>query len=99
MRACQLLILAVAAGYITAAPVPNWLGLATLDGRDAIQLAEECNVIGPGVNVLVFDDGAVQAIDPIQGPAPVLCTIVQRIRMSDTPCAQNASGACDVAFS
>jgi hypothetical protein len=55
--------------------------------------------VTPGVNVIVLDDGALQPIDPISGPAPQACTIVLRVHVSDVPCAQNAAGECDVAYS
>ncbi len=86
-------------GYITGAPVPNWLGLATPAGRDAIQLAAGCAAVTHGVNVVVLDDSALQPVDPITGPAPQVCTIVQRVHVSDVPCALNPAGECDVAYS
>ena len=94
------LVVAVAvAGYVTAAPVPDWLGLATPAGRDAIQLSAGCSAVVPGMNVLILDDDVLQPIDPIEGLMPKTCTLVQRVHMSDIPCARNAQAACDVAFS
>ncbi len=87
------------AGYVTGAPVPNWLGLATLGGRDAILLGDGCGDVVPGVNVLVDEDGALQIVDPVRGVQADMCTLVQRVHMSDAPCAQNGAGVCDVAFS
>ena len=92
-------VLLSVAGYVTGAPVPNWLGLATLGGRDAIQLGEGCEDVVPGVNVLVHEDGALQIVDPVRGAQADRCTLVQRVHMSDAPCAQNGAGVCDVAFS
>jgi hypothetical protein len=85
--------------YVTGAPVPEWLGLATLGGRDAIQLGEGCADVVPGVNVVVDDDGALQVIDPVRGMGPLLCEVVNRVHMSDVPCATSRQGVCDVAFS
>jgi hypothetical protein len=99
MTPCVLIVLAVAAAYVTGAPVPNWLGLATSDGRDAIQLGDGCLGLTPGVNVLVDDDGSLRAVDPVTGPAPQSCVVVQRVHVSDMPCAQNPAGVCDVSFS
>jgi hypothetical protein len=92
-------VFSAVSGYVTGAPVPNWLGLATPEGRDAVQLADGCDSMSPGTNVIVYDDGALQALDPIRGPVAQVCAVVQRVHMSDVPCAQNAAGACDVAFS
>jgi hypothetical protein len=86
-------------GYVTNAPVPRWLGLATLGGRDAIQLGDGCATVVPGVNVLIEDNGELQVVDPIKGVQPTACVVVNRIHMSDTPCATSQVGVCDVAFS
>jgi hypothetical protein len=86
-------------GYVTGAPVPQWLGLATLTGRDAIQLGEGCADVAPGVNVLLEDDNELQVVDPIKGVEPDTCEVVQRVHMSNVPCATSRLGVCDVAFS
>jgi hypothetical protein len=85
--------------YITAAPIPDWLGLATSSGRDAIQLGDGCAGVLPGVNVIQVEADEVQVVDPLRGLQPETCTILQRLHMSDVPCATNTSGACDIAFS
>jgi len=86
-------------GYLTSAPIPEWLGLATLGGRDAIQLGDGCLNVVPGVNVLLDDGRELQVVDPIKGVQPTTCAVVQRIHMSDVPCATSQLGVCDVAFS
>jgi len=88
-----------ASGYVTGAPVPEWLGLATLAGRDAIQLGEGCADVVPGVNVVVDEDGELQVVDPINGLRPSGCEVLNRIHVSDVPCATGRMGVCDVAFS
>ena len=98
-QVAHALVLVAMVGYVTGAPVPNWLGLATLAGRDAIQLGDGCQGVVPGVNVLVDADGALQVVDPVRGVQTGMCTLVQRVHMSDAPCAQNGVGVCDVAFS
>jgi hypothetical protein len=85
-------------GYLTGAPVPDWLGLATASGRDAIAFGEGCATAGPGVNVIILDSDHVQVVDPLAGPRPGACTLTTRVRMSDVPCARNPAGLCDVAF-
>lgn len=91
------------AAYVTGAPVPGWLGLATTEGRDAIELGDDCQNIEPGVNVvqLMSDpfDLTLQMVDPILGPQADRCVVVKRLHMSDTPCARDPAGSCDVAFS
>jgi hypothetical protein len=86
-------------GYITGAPVPDWLGLATLDGRDAIQLGDNCDGVVPGVNVVLLDDGDLQLVNPPNGDTSEPCEVVTHLHMSDVPCARDPTGACDVAFS
>jgi hypothetical protein len=85
-------------GYLTGAPVPDWVGLATPGGRDAIMLGEGCETAAPGVNVVMLDSDHVQVVDPFLGVLPVPCTLARRMHMSDVPCAHNPAGACDVAF-
>ncbi len=94
--------------YVTGAPVPDWLGLATQSGRDAIRLGDGCTSVAPGVNVLeslaqVSDDEPIdltlQVVDPVLGIQAEVCTVVQRLHMSDVPCARNAELVCDVAHS
>jgi hypothetical protein len=85
-------------GYLTGAPVPDWLGLATADGRDAVVLGEGCETAVAGMNVVLLDFDHVQVVDPLAGPQPGACSFVRRLRMSDMPCARNPSGLCDVAF-
>ena len=85
-------------GYLTGAPVPDWLGLATTGGRDAIVLGEGCETAAPGVNVVILDSDHVQLVDPLVGPRPGACMLATRVHMSDTPCAHNSAGLCDVAF-
>jgi hypothetical protein len=85
-------------GYLTGAPVPDWLGLATAGGRDAIVLGEGCETAAPGVNVVILDSDHVQVVDPLAGLQPGACTLARRVRMSDVPCALNPEGLCDVAF-
>jgi hypothetical protein len=85
-------------GYLTGAPVPDWLGLATLGGRDAVMLGEGCETAAPGVNVIVLDDNHVQVVDALGGHLPGTCTLTRRMLMSDVPCARNPAGVCDVAF-
>src|SRR5262249_32653521 len=86
-------------GYLTGAPVPDWFGLATLRGRDAIQISSTCRGVVPGVNVILRDGGELQVIDPISGVQPEACSILLQLHMPDVPCVQNAAGTCDVAFS
>src|SRR4051812_1050138 len=38
-------------------------------------------------------------VDPIKGVAPDTCEVLQRVHMSDVPCATSRQGVCDVAFS
>ncbi len=85
-------------GYLTGAPVPDWLGLATTGGRDAIVLGEGCETAAPGVNVVILDSEHVQLVDPLAGPRPGACTLGTRVHMSDMPCVRNPMGLCDVAF-
>jgi hypothetical protein len=85
--------------YVTGAPVPLWLGLATLEGRDAIQLGDGCAEVVPGVNVLLDGHGNLQVVDPITGVQPMACEVRQRVHVSDVPCATSRLGVCDVAFS
>ncbi len=89
--------------YITGAPIPYWLGLATPEGRDAIQLGSGCDGVVPGVNVVQLasegSDPKLQVVDPILGLQSDLCLVIERRHMSDAPCAKNPAGLCDVAFS
>ena len=85
-------------GYLTGAPVPDWLGLATADGRDAIVLGDGCETAAPGLNVVILDSDHVQVVDPVTGPLGEACTLASRVRMSDVPCARNPAGLCDVTF-
>jgi hypothetical protein len=85
-------------GYLTGAPVPDWLGLATADGRDAVVLGDGCSVATPGMNVAILDSDHLQVLDPLTGPVPGVCTVIKRLRMSDVPCARNPAGLCDVTF-
>lgn len=85
-------------GYLTGAPVVDWIGLATASGRDAIVLGDGCDKAAPGVNVVILNAAQVQVVDPLLGVQPGACTVAQRIHMSDVPCATNAQGLCDVAF-
>jgi hypothetical protein len=84
---------------MTGTPLPDWLGLATTSGRDAVQLGDGCAGVLPGVNVVVEDSGHLQVIDPVRGVEPNVCEVNSRTHISDVPCATNAAGACDVAFS
>jgi hypothetical protein len=85
-------------GYLTGAPVPQWLGLATAGGRDAIVLDDGCGTAAPGINVVILDGSHLQLVDPLAGPQPGACTVSRRMHMSDVPCAHNPAGLCDVAF-
>jgi hypothetical protein len=85
-------------GYLTGAPVPEWLGLATTGGRDAIVLGDGCATATPGMNVVIVDAEHVLVVDPLTGPQPGACTLARRMHMSDAPCARNPAGQCDVAF-
>jgi hypothetical protein len=85
-------------GYLTGAPVPDWLGLATLGGRDAVRLGDGCEAAGPGMNVRMLDAEHVQVVDPLAGPLPGPCRLAGRTHMSDMPCARAPGGLCDVAF-
>lgn len=85
-------------GYLTGAPVPDWLGLATAGGRDAIALGAGCETAGPGLNIIILDADHVQVVDPLAGPRPGVCTLAARVRMSEVPCARSPAGRCDVAF-
>ena len=85
-------------GYLTGAPVPDWLGLATTVGRDAVVLGDGCETATPGLNVVILDPDHVQVIDPLAGPVPGVCMLTRRVRMSNVPCARNLAGLCDVAF-
>jgi hypothetical protein len=90
------------AAYVTAAPVPAVLGLATLNGRFAIRLEPGCESIVPGVNVLLVEtpgDPWLQVVEPVHGVLPESCRVLHRQLMSDVPCGTNLDGACDVAFS
>jgi hypothetical protein len=85
-------------GYLTGAPVLDWLGLATPHGRDAVVLSGGCETAAPGMNVVILDSDHVQVVDPIAGPRPGACTLARQVHMSDVPCARNPAGLCDVAF-
>jgi hypothetical protein len=85
-------------GYVTGAPVPEWLGLASAGGRDAIVLGDGCGTVAPGMNVVILDADHLQAVDPFAGLQPEACTLSERMHMSDVPCARNPAGLCDVAF-
>ena len=85
-------------GYLTGAPVPGWLALATDGGRDAIVIGDGCDTAAPGMNVVILDSDHVQVVDPLAGPWPEACTLARRVHMSDVPCARNPAGPCDVAF-
>lgn len=85
-------------GYLTGAPVPDWLGLATTSGRDAILLGDGCETATAGMNVIVLDSNHVQLVDPFHGPGPGSCTLVDRVHMSNVPCARDPASLCDVAF-
>jgi len=85
-------------GYLTGAPVPDWLGLATVGGRDAIVLGGGCDAAAPGMNVVILDADHVQVVDALAGPLPGACTLARRMHMSDVPCARDTAGLCDVAF-
>ena len=95
-----LLLIAVqqAAGvpaYVTQTPVTDWLALATPDGRWAIQLAEDCEAIQPDTNILIIgspDDPDVQLV----ASSGEVCGLAQQQKVSDTPCAQDRLGLCDV---
>lgn len=86
-------------GYVTGTPMPDWLGLATINGRDAVQLGDGCGGVTPGVNVVVDESGDLHVIDPVVGLEPDVCVVSTRQHVSDVPCATNPAGACDVAFS
>lgn len=85
-------------GYLTGAPVPDWIGLATAGGRDAVVLGDGCDTATPGMNVVMLDSHQVQLVDPLAGPLPGACRLASRVHMSDVPCAHNPAGQCDVAF-
>jgi hypothetical protein len=51
------------------------------------------------VNVVMEGDGELQVVDPIKGVEPDTCEVVQRVHVSDVPCATSRLGVCDVAFS
>jgi hypothetical protein len=93
------LALLLQSGYVTGAPAPDWLGLATLGGRDAIQLGDNCGGVAPGLNVIVDDAGELQIVDPLRVPQPGVCQVLNAVHVSDVPCATNPAGECDVAFS
>jgi hypothetical protein len=88
--------------YVTGNPAnAGWLGLATVDGRYAIQLGEGCGDVVEGVNVLARSDEAnltLQVVDPTQGVLESVCTIVKRVRTGETPCAKNPDSLCDYAY-
>ena len=85
-------------GYLTGAPVPDWIGLATTRGRDAIMLGDGCDAAVPGMNVEVLDPDHLQLVDPLAGAEPGACTLSRRVHISDVPCALNPAGSCDVAY-
>lgn len=85
-------------GYLTGAPVPDWIGLATAEGRDAIALGDGCDAATPGMNVVLLDANHVMVVDPLTGPKAGACTLARRVHMSDVPCARSPVGLCDVAF-
>ncbi len=82
-----------ASGYVTGAPVTQWLGLATLDGCDAIQLGDGCANVVPGVNVVRHDGGELEVVDPIEGVAPDTCPVLEQVHISDVPCATSPSAS------
>jgi len=85
-------------GYLTGAPVPDWIGLATAGGRDAVVLGDGCDTASPGMNVVMLDSYHVQLVDPLSGREAGACRLASRVHMSDVPCALNPAGQCDVAF-
>ena len=85
-------------GYLTGAPINDWLGLATTGGRDAIVLGEGCESAKAGANVIVLDWDHLQIVDPFTGPGQATCTLARRVHMSDVPCARDPLDLCDVAF-
>ena len=85
-------------GYLTGAPVTDWLGLATVGGRDAVVLGNGCEAAAPGAKVVVLDEGHVLVVDAFAKFEPAVCTLARRVHMSDVPCARNPAGECDVAF-
>ena len=85
-------------GYLTGAPVPDWIGLATTGGRDAVMLGNGCDAAVPGMNVVVLDADHLQLVDPLAGAVPGACTLARRVHMSDVPCARNPAESCDVAY-
>jgi hypothetical protein len=62
-------------------------------------VGDGCAGVVPGVNVVMEGDGELQVVDPIKGVEPDTCEVVQRVHVSDVPCATSRLGVCDVAFS
>jgi hypothetical protein len=85
--------------YTTADPInSDRLGLATLDGRYAIRLEDNCDGITVDQNVLIWPGAQLPpwltiAVDE-NSPR---CLVTVEGRMDTHPCLQNADGACDVA--
>ena len=95
--------LAGSPAYITASPNdPNTLGLATPGGRFALTLAQGCEGLGPGSDVLIYPDLLMAPwlamTTPDGDPAQGYCLAHVSGLMSNTPCATNDQGVCDASL-
>ena len=74
---------------------PDQVDLATENGLLSIELGPGCDWVAPDLNVeFLPGSGGVGAIRRFD--ASGLCNIDITGRISETPCAQNADGDCDV---
>jgi len=85
--------------YTTADPVrPDAIGLATMDGRYAISRGDNCDGIGPDMNVQLWRVAGFSGIGVIAGLDALdnTCNVRFEQRMSDVPWFTNDDGDCDV---
>lgn len=77
--------------YLIGDPV----ALATTSGTYAVEFGQGCDEIMTLTNLeLLPGSGGVAALAPLDGD--VVCNIYIGERQSDTPCAMNEDGVCDI---
>jgi hypothetical protein len=86
--------------YTTSPPNrnPPWLGLAAQDGHYEILLGDDCQQIGPDMNVLLErGDAANEAVWRIRlDSTDQECSVAEWHWMGNLPCVTNDVGDCDV---